>query len=226
MAGSAQGAFEKGQRLAQLVGERRALLILDGLEPLQYAPTSPTPGELKDQGLAALLKGLAATSHGLCVVTTRYSLPDLRAFWQTTAPEVKLTRLSRDAGVALLKTLGVKGDVRTEFETLVEDVKGHALTLEPARQLTCATPTPATSASATCVKLEEADAEEQGGHAFRVMDAYVQWLESEEATKRPARPGRAAAAGPVRPARRPPTASPPCWKAPAIPGLTEAARRA
>ena len=71
-----------------------ALLILDGLEPLQYAPTSPTPGELKDQGLAALLKGLSAASHGLCVVTTRYSLPDLKAFWQTTAPEVKLLRLS------------------------------------------------------------------------------------------------------------------------------------
>jgi hypothetical protein len=90
MAGSAQGAFEKGRRLAQLVGERRALLILDGLEPLQYAPTSPTPGELKDAGLAALLKGLAANNKGLCVVTTRYSIPDLRAYWQTTAPEVNL----------------------------------------------------------------------------------------------------------------------------------------
>ena len=71
------GAFEKGRRLARLVGGRRGLLILDGLEPLQYAPTSPTPGELKDQGIAALLKGLAATSHGLCIVTTRYSHPGL-----------------------------------------------------------------------------------------------------------------------------------------------------
>ncbi len=95
MAGSAQGAFDKGRRLAQLVGERRALLILDGLEPLQYAPTSPTPGELKDQGLAALLKGLAATSHGLCVVTTRYAIPDLRAFLGKTVREEKLTRLSQ-----------------------------------------------------------------------------------------------------------------------------------
>jgi hypothetical protein len=50
---------KKGQRLGRLVGQRRGLLILDGLEPLQYAPTAPTPGELKDQGLAALLKGLA-----------------------------------------------------------------------------------------------------------------------------------------------------------------------
>lgn len=74
-AASSAGAFEKGQHLARIVGQRRSLLILDGLEPLQYAPTSPTPGQLKDQGIAALLKGLAAASHGLCVVTTRYSLP-------------------------------------------------------------------------------------------------------------------------------------------------------
>jgi len=169
-AASPAGAYEKGQRLARIVGERRALLILDGLEPLQYAPTSPTPGELKDAGLAALLKGLAADSDGLCIVTTRYSLPDLKAFWEFTTTERKLLRLSRDAGVHLLKTLGIKGRVR-EFETLVDDVKGHALTLNllgtylrdahggdiRRRDL---------------VKLEEADVEEQGGHAFRVIEAY------------------------------------------------------
>lgn len=43
-ADSPAGAFEKGQRLACVVGQRKNLLILDGLEPLQYAPTSPTPG--------------------------------------------------------------------------------------------------------------------------------------------------------------------------------------
>ncbi len=112
-AGSAQGAFDKGRRLARLVGERRALLILDGVEPLQYAPTSPTPGELKDQGLAALLKGLAANSHGLCVVTTRYAIADLRAYRQTTAPSQELKRLSTEAGVALLRSLDVNGSKRS-----------------------------------------------------------------------------------------------------------------
>ena len=92
MAASAQGALEKGQRLAQLVGERRALLILDGLEPLQYGPTSPQPGELKDQGILALLKGLAAQSRGLCVVTTRYSVANLKNYRQSTAPEKELRR--------------------------------------------------------------------------------------------------------------------------------------
>src|SRR3954453_9519837 len=112
MAGSAAGAFDKGRRLAQLVGERRALLSLDGLEPLQYAPTSPTPGELKDQGIAALLKGLAAKSRGLCVVTTRYSIPDLRAYAGKTVEEKKLARLSDEAGVALYQYFGVTARLR------------------------------------------------------------------------------------------------------------------
>ncbi|HEV7866452.1 MAG TPA: hypothetical protein VGO90_02145, partial [Chthoniobacteraceae bacterium] len=52
-AASSAGAHEKGQRLARIVGQRRSLLILDGLEPLQYAPTSTAfqPGQLKDQGI-------------------------------------------------------------------------------------------------------------------------------------------------------------------------------
>ena len=39
-----------------------------------------------------------------------------------------LKRLSNKAGVELLRRLGVTGGQR-DFETLVEDVKGHALTL-------------------------------------------------------------------------------------------------
>jgi hypothetical protein len=240
MASSAQGAFDKGRRLAQLVGERRALLILDGLEPLQYAPTSPTPGELKDQGLAALLKGLAANSRGLCVVTTRYSIPDLRAFLGKTVQEEELLRLSTEAGVALLQSLGVKGSLRktipsadaqtsgsplwNEFEKLVEDVKGHALTLNllggylrdahagDIRQR-------------DLIKLEEADAEEQGGHAFRVMDAYVKSFESGGKTAEDQAKGRRALAllQLLGLFDRPATAD--ClkalWQAPAIAGLTE-----
>jgi hypothetical protein len=222
-AASPQHVSEKGRRLAQLVGGRQALLILDGLEPLQYAPTSPTPGELKDQGIAALLKGLAGDSHGLCLVTTRYSLPDLKAFWQTSAREVKLLRLSRDAGVDLLKTLLVTGPAK-EFEALVEDVKGHALTL-----------TLLGSYLRDChagdirqrdlVKLEEANAEELGGHAFRVMDAYVQALENGGKTEEDKAKGRRALAllDLLGLFDRPATAD--CldalWKGDAIAGLTE-----
>ncbi len=177
LAASAQSAHDKGRRLAQLVGARRALLILDGVEPLQYAPTAPTPGELKDQGITALLKGLAATSHGLTVVTTRYAIPDLRNYRQTTAPMIELKRLSTPAGVALLKALGVEGQ-QNEFETLTEDVKGHALALNLIGSY-LRDAHGGDIRKRDLVKLAEADAEEQGGHAFRVMDAYVQAFERE-----------------------------------------------
>lgn len=173
-ADSPAGAFEKGQRLARIVGERKNLLILDGLEPLQYAPTSPTPGELKDQCLVALLKGLAQYNRGLCLVTTRYSLPDLNAFRQTTAPEVALHRLSRAAGVELLKKLGVCGAAQ-ELETLVEDVKGHALTLTLLGGFLHRA-FGGDIRKRDCVKFEKADARIDGGHALRTMAAYEQWL--------------------------------------------------
>jgi hypothetical protein len=174
MAGSAQGAFDKGRRLAQLAGERRALLILDGLEPLQYAPTSPTPGELKDSGLAALLKGLAANNRGLCVVTTRYSIPDLRTFSEKTATEVNLLRLSKEAGVVLLRSLGVKGTPR-EFETLVEEVKGHALTLNLLGGFLKRAHN-GDIRRRDRVKFEKADGKIMNGHAFKAMATYEDWL--------------------------------------------------
>jgi len=191
-AASNAGAYEKGQRLARVVGQRRNLLILDGLEPLQYPTEAKAfkPGELKDQGVAKLLKDLASSSHGLCIVTTRIEVPDLQVFKGGPVIETQLRRLPRAAGVALLKSLGVKGSERrnlplkdgdeksekvNEFEKLVEDVKGHALTLTllggflkrafhgDIRQR-------------DRVKFEEADEKIDGGHAFRTMTAYEQWL--------------------------------------------------
>ena len=226
-AASNAGAYEKGERLARVVARRRCLLILDGLEPLQYAPSAPTPGELKDQGVAALLKKLAAENRGLCVVTTWYALPDLRAFLKQTVREEPLLRLSRAAGVKLLTDLGVRRESgsQAQFEALVEDVKGHALTLTllggylrdahggdiRRRDL---------------VTLAEADAEsDHPNHAAHVMDAYVKWFESGGQTADEILRGRRALAllRLMGLFDRPATAD--ClnalWQAPAIPGLTE-----
>jgi hypothetical protein len=175
MAESAQSAHDKGRRLAQLVGAKRALLILDGLEPLQYSPASPTPGELKDEGIIALLKSLAQSSRGLCVVTTRYSIRDLRAYWQGVAPEIKLHRLSREAGVALLHARKIKGP-QEELERLVEEVKGHALTLNLLGSY-LRDAYDGDIFRRDLVRLEEANREEENGHAFRAMDAYVAWFQ-------------------------------------------------
>ena len=177
LANSNQGSYEKARRLARLVGEQKALLILDGLEPLQYSPTSPTPGEIKDQGIVALLKALATSNRGLCIVTSRHSIPELRAYWKTCAPEIELKRLSQSAGIDLLKKLGITGLLH-EFATLVEDVRGHALTLSLLGSY-LQNAHGGDIRKRDLIKLEDADAEEQGGHVFQVMGAYERWFEND-----------------------------------------------
>ena len=180
MADSPQGAHEKGKRLAHLIAQQRTLLILDGLEPLQYPPTSPLRGDLRDPGIAALLRALAVQNPGLCLITTRYDIQNLKAHWQSAAPQIPLLRLSTEAGVDLLQKLGVRphSAPRTEFENLVETVRGHALTLHllgtwlhdaHAGDLR----------KSSLVKLEKIDPEVLHGHAFRVMDTYVKWFEDD-----------------------------------------------
>lgn len=230
MASSARDAVTKAKRLAQLVGQRRSLLILDGLEPLQYSPASTAfpPGQLKDDAIAKLLKDLAANSHGLCVVTTRYSIHELRG--QSAAPQEKLERLSRSAGVDLLQKLGVKGNPRrtisladgkekvNEFEKLVEDVKGHALTLNLLGSYLLAAHA-GDIRKVGLVKLEKADAEKQGGHAFRVMEAYERQFRHEGDTGKRALAILRLIGLFDRPASANCLAS--LWAGEAIPGLTE-----
>jgi len=192
MAQSSQSALDKARRLAQLVGGQRALLILDGLEPLQYAPTSPTHGELRDGAMAALLKALAINSQGLCVLTTRHAVADLRNYLQTTVQEHHLLRLSEAAGVELLQSLGVHGSV-SDLAALVHDVRGHALSLNLLGSY-LRDAHGGDVRKRDQVKLEEADAETQGHHAFRVMDAYVQWFARPDKNAKEAKRGQRAIA--------------------------------
>ena len=217
LANSPTGAFEKGQRLAQLVGERRALLVLDGLEPLQYAPTSPLAGELKDPGLSALLLALAAHSHGLCVLTTRYAVKELLAFQAGTAPQRDLKSLSDEAGIALLRSLDVEGQPE-EFRALVQQVRGHALTLNLLGTY-LRDAHGGDIRKRDLVKLEEADAEQQGGHAFRVMAAYETWLQADGAKGQRAWSLLRLLGLFDRPASADCLAA--LWQAPAIDGLTD-----
>jgi hypothetical protein len=176
MAHSAASAWDKGARLAQLVAQRRTLLVLDGTEPLQYPP-GPLAGELKDPALAALLKGLAQRNPGLCIVTTRERVEDLKSFRDSTAPEWRLQHLSTPAGVDLLKTLGVRG-TEAEFANLVKDVKGHALILNLIGRFLVEAYN-GDIRQRDLVKFHEADDEVQGGHAFKVMGAYEKWFATE-----------------------------------------------
>jgi tetratricopeptide (TPR) repeat protein len=172
-ASSNAGAWKKGERLARLVAEHRTLLTLDGVEPLQDAKT----GDLRDEALRALLRGLVTDNLGLCIVTTRQQLPELNTWRATTAPEWPLFKLSKEAGAELLKMLGVDG-TPVEREQLAEDVRGHALTLTLIGKY-LAEAHGGDIRRRDLVSLTEADYEETSGHAFHVMEAYERWLEKD-----------------------------------------------
>ena len=76
-------ASAKGEAIAEALMKRRALLVLDGVEPLQHGP-GPQTGQLKDQGLRALLRRFAAAppkaDHSLIVLTSRLAVADIQRF--------------------------------------------------------------------------------------------------------------------------------------------------
>jgi serine/threonine protein kinase/tetratricopeptide (TPR) repeat protein len=120
-------AWEKGERLAKLVAYRRTLLVLDGLEPLQFPP-GLQEGRLRDPSLQALLRELAAFNTGLCLITTRTPVADIADHGDTSALRRDLEQLSSDAGAKLLGALGVKGN-EAELRTASDEFGGHSLAL-------------------------------------------------------------------------------------------------
>lgn len=122
---TAGSPWDKGERLARLVGAQRALLALDGLEPLQSGQAFDR-GTLRDPALHTLLRGLALHADGLCVITTREPLPDVDGMAGVAAYD--LERISPEAGRALLRAARVVG-TDTELEDLSKRFGLHALTV-------------------------------------------------------------------------------------------------
>lgn len=170
---AASSPHDRGARLAGLIRKERTLLVLDGIEPLQYPPGRPEiAGRLKDPGLAALLKGLAAGNPGLCVVTTREHIADLNGY-PSAAPQVDLEELETGAVGDLLRQLGVNGSEK-EMRAAAEEFQRHALTLTLLGNF-LRRAHGGDIRKRREIDLHRAD-EVQGGHAFRVIGAYARWL--------------------------------------------------
>jgi AAA ATPase domain/TIR domain len=124
-------ASAKGEAIAEALVARRVLLVLDGVEPLQHGP-GPQPGQLKDQGLRALLRRFAASppraDHGLIVLTSRLAVADIQRFKDSAAPVLDVERLSDEAGAELLRDNDVWG-IDTELRAASLEFGGHPLAL-------------------------------------------------------------------------------------------------
>jgi tetratricopeptide (TPR) repeat protein len=184
---NAGDATARATRLARLIGEQRCLLVLDGLEPLQYPP-GPLHGALKDPGMAALLRGLAARNAGLCVVTTRERVVEVEAHYGRSAVDHELQFLSPRAGAQLLHHSGARRAGKKaiaaddkELQDASREVHGHALTLSLIGQYLRLT-AEGDIRQRDRMKLAEADREYTNdatrpyGHAFKAMEAYERWF--------------------------------------------------
>jgi tetratricopeptide (TPR) repeat protein len=160
----------------------RVLLVLDGVEPLQHGP-GPQVGQLKDLGLRALLRRLAAMSpaepHGLVVLTSRLAVADIARWRDGAAPVVDVERLSDEAGAALLRDNGVWG-TDNELKAAAHDFGGHPLALGLLASFLKETQT-GDVRRRDHVRVYFADSENpRHDHARRVMASYEkEWLAGE-----------------------------------------------
>lgn len=166
--------WERGERLARLVRAHKTLLVLDGIEPLQYPPTdrSGQAGRLKDQALEALLQSLAQDNNGLCIVSTREHLANIDSY--PTQKEHKLDKLTLDAAIGLIRHLQLIG-TDEEIQELWEALDGHALSLLQLGRLL------ARGYGKDLRKWREigftqADKLHQGRSTMKVMAKYESWL--------------------------------------------------
>ncbi len=169
------GAHERGERLAGLIRQHSTLLILDGIEPLQYPPGDPQAGRLKDPALESLLRELAADNPGLVVITTREHLTNVEG--HATTEEQKLDKLAKEAAVALLRHLQIVG-TNEELHAAWQDAGGHALTLSLLGRFIADAYPDRGIWHYKDVNFEAADQDHQGRSAFNVMVAYERWLKS------------------------------------------------
>ncbi|WP_157271717.1 toll/interleukin-1 receptor domain-containing protein [Azohydromonas aeria] len=180
---------DKGRKLAEAVAVSRTLLVLDGIEPLQYPP-GIMAGALRTPGVEALLGYLAmAGASGLCLLTTRESVRDLVEYERTeyhaggTVLRISLGNLSVIDGAQLLHRQGVvragTASIPADDEELQEasrEAQGHALTLSLLGSY-LAVAHKGDIRKRDQVNLQEADIEMHNGHAFKVMAAYERWFE-------------------------------------------------
>jgi hypothetical protein len=185
--------IDHATRIAEVFAVRGGILILDGLEPLQYSPIK-YDGALKDPALIAFFKQLfaqpsphdnSALPNRMLVVTTRFRMGDPFGVGHE---RIDLSRLDEDEGIELLKrlTLGSQklhvtpeSQLSEQCRNLVRECEGHALSLVLiGTYLITRFRGDLRRRSDFEQILKDPSRSAQASHAHRVMDAYEQLFDS------------------------------------------------
>jgi hypothetical protein len=165
-------AWARGERLARLIQRQRTLLVLDGVEALQFPP-GREEGRLRDQSMIALLRDLAAHNNGLCVISTRLMIDDLSDFQGTSVHRMDLGRLLPLDGARLLRSKGIRGS-DLDLTEASQSFDGHCLALTLLASYL-------NDAYGGDIRQRDrilalTDDVRYGGHAKRVLGSYEKWL--------------------------------------------------
>ncbi|HRJ10544.1 MAG TPA: ATP-binding protein, partial [Prosthecobacter sp.] len=210
---------KKAARLARHLQAQRSLLILDGLEPLQYPPNHPQAGQLTDPDLRELLGLLAQRNPGLCLISSRQPLTDLPSAGTSPTRQHDLEELPLECAVSLLRKMQITG-TEEELQQAATDYFCHALSLIVLGRFLFVKGGDIRLRSQ--LKLERANDNRNQRitrNAWHILEAYEQWLASPQghptdvqALRLTGLFDRPASADCLAALRR----------APAIPGLTDA----
>ena len=129
--GDAEGARDDPEnqvvRLVQLIRKNRTLLVLDGVQNLQYS-YGPNFGQFQDPAFSLLLRELEMENPGLCVLTSRLKNADLEAIGASRAAAIDLEGLDDDAAGNLLRSYEVRGEP-SQFAHALRQHEGLPLSL-------------------------------------------------------------------------------------------------
>ena len=125
-----KGTWKKVDKIKELILEGEYLIILDGLEQMQKGEVSGEEfGSMAHRECSDLLRFLAdGKGKGLCLITTRYPLTDIRNYEGAVYQKKEVERLELEDARALFKKMGVEGS-QEEIDSVIAEYDGHALSL-------------------------------------------------------------------------------------------------
>lgn len=124
-----KGMYAKVEKIEEFILEGAHLIVLDGLEEMQKGETTDEFGCMVHWELSELLKYFAdAKDKGLCLITTRYPLTDIKNYEGSSYQTLEVEQLSQKDAMALFAKTGVRG-TQEEIAAVTEEYKGHALSL-------------------------------------------------------------------------------------------------
>jgi tetratricopeptide (TPR) repeat protein len=123
-----KSTWEKIDRIKEYIHQGTYLIILDGLEQMQKSESGDEFGKMIHRESTELLHYFADVSKGLCLITTRYPLPDIKNYEGAGYQKKEVDRLELKDARALFKIVGVKGSQEV-IDSVIEEYNGHALSL-------------------------------------------------------------------------------------------------